>query len=270
MKQYYRFFLAFMFIVITHAIQAQVASGVFNKYGLVVEIVNPCQVRVDSVQYYSEGDEVLFIQMKGGTIDTSNTSAYGGITSYGSAGSYELSKVAQIHGDTLYLEYQLVRSYDVNKPVQVITSGDYSTITVSGLVEAMPWDGERGGVVFLSAPDSIVFNGSINASGQGYRGGDPSTPSVNCGFLSYKTSNSSNGGVKGESFIPYTNERYGRGALAIGAGGGNNHNTGGGGGANYGRGGIGGLEYSNGTGACTPPLATGGIGGKFVPYSPKY
>lgn len=246
--------------------QAQSLSGVINQYALVEAIPDSCKVVVDSVQYFSPGEYFLMIQMKGGSINTADSSTYGNVTSYGSAGNYEIAFIESIAGDTLVLQYKLANTYNTNRVIQAIHYTPTGTATITGAVTAPAWDGQRGGVVFIKS-DSLILNHDIDVTGLGYRGGSESMPSVNCGQTFYETNQITQGGEKGESFIPFTLFRYGRGALAIGAGGGNNHNTGGGGGGNYGSGGRGGDEYGYGTAACNPILETGGVGGKPVAYA---
>lgn len=49
----------------------------------------------------------------------------------------------------------------------------FSTLTVSstGTVTAMPWDGARGGIVALHVRDTLTLQGSIDVTGLGFRGG---------------------------------------------------------------------------------------------------
>ena len=260
--------LIMLFICIGQATYAQNVNlaGVINRYALVQQIPEECKLVVDSVQYFSVGDEFLLIQMKGGQIDQSGTPAYGDVTDYEGAGNYEICTIQQISLDTLILTRRLVNSYQTNA-LQAIHFEPASNATVTSTVTAPAWDGIRGGVVFINVDDTIRLNAGIDVTGRGYRGGSESEAAVNCGQTFFQSDDDNQAGQKGESFIPYSAFQYGRGALAIGGGGGNNHNTGGGGGGNYGRGGRGGDEYANGTGACVPNLQSGGEGGKIVSYS---
>lgn len=260
--------LLLLLICITQVIYAQSVnvSGIVNQYALVQQIPEECKLIVDSVQFFSAGDEFLLIQMKGGQIDKSTTPSYGDVIDYKGAGNYEICTIQQIILDTLILSRRLVNSYETNA-LQAIHFESASNATVTNTVTAPAWDGTRGGVVFINVDDTIRLNADIDVTGRGYRGGSESEAQVNCGQTFFETDDANQAGQKGESFISYTVFQYGRGALAIGGGGGNNHNTGGGGGGNYGRGGRGGDEYSNGPGACVPNLQNGGEGGKTVPYS---
>ena len=46
-------------------------------------------ITVGNVSAFSIGDNVLVIQMKGATVNTTNTAAAGSITNIGNAGNYE-------------------------------------------------------------------------------------------------------------------------------------------------------------------------------------
>ena len=90
--------------------------------------------------------------------------------------------------------------------------------------------------------NSIVNNGSINATGFGFRGGTVINvnQAINTLFFDYVTNNLAVGAEKGESIVGFRTDldalggRYGRGAIANGGGGGMTHNSAGGGGSNGG------------------------------------
>ena len=262
-------FAALMFLFGQSFGQTKDISGVYNKYIKVTAIPSPCAVMVDSIQEFKVGDQFLLIQMKDGVIDTTNTPSYGGVQDFETAGHFEICEVARISQDTIHLEYQLLLTYNPDEITQAVWFGQEKSLRVVDTVKAQPWDGELGGVVFLNPRDTLILDAPVNVSGMGYQGGDPSDPAVTCGFTDYQTDSYGDGGMKGESFIPYTDFSHGRGCLAIGGGGGNNHNTGGGGGANAGKGGAGGDEYFGGSGSCVP-LETGGLGGNPPPYSNSF
>ncbi|MDW8159331.1 MAG: hypothetical protein RML72_10730, partial [Bacteroidia bacterium] len=68
----------------------QIISSCPNAYAKVTAI-NLCDnsVTVSSTNGFNVGDKVLIIQMKGATIDQTNTANYGNILNYNSAGNYE-------------------------------------------------------------------------------------------------------------------------------------------------------------------------------------
>jgi gliding motility-associated-like protein len=216
-------------------------SGTINKYSKVIAI-EYCgnRIIVDTPSLFQVGMQVLIIQMQGATINETNSSAYGNITSYNAAGNYEIETVDSILGDTIKLRYQLERYYDPTHSVQLMPLPTYHTATVSGVLSCKPWDGNTGGVLLLQA-DTLVLNDSIDISGRGFRGFYDNDSSQLCfgNLTDYYYTDSMHGAIKGEGIVQYP-YLFGRGKNANGGGGGDNENTGGGGGGNYGIGGAGG------------------------------
>ena len=267
MNRIYTFLLLLFGIISTAKAQPQTIGGVYNSYSRALEFPTDCKIIVDSIMTLAPGDQILVIQMKGASILDADTSTYGDVVAYDGAGNYEIATINSINQDTILLEYQLKRIYDVNGIVQVIGGGQPTSVQVTSELRARPWDGSKGGIVFIDAPDSIILSANVNVKGLGFHGGEKSDASVNCNLMVYSIANSHQGGEKGESYVHYPQKKYGRGALASGGGGGNNHNSGGAGGGNFGRGGLGGKEYDHGTAACSPTVHNGGIGGKAVNYN---
>ena len=249
-------------------LRAQNISGVINRYSQVLE-VDTCmnQLLVADVTGFSAGDRILLIQMKGTSIDLTNTATFGTITSYGNAGNYEFGDIASIQGLLVTLKNKIVRLYDaVQGSVQVVRVPKYSDANITSTVTGLPWNGASGGVVVFEASNSVTVNANVDVSGLGFRGGDSSENSASPGDLDYfNTRISRNGGIKGEGIamyaVPY---EAGRGPLANGGGGGNNQNAGGGGGSNGGSGGIGGDQTS-----LIKRIPNGGLGGISIDYTSK-
>jgi len=97
------------------------------------------------------------------------------------------------------------------------------------------WNGTTGGVFVTETLGAVTNNGSINATGKGFRGG---TFSTNCSNVwnkdDYASIDATFGGQKGEGIAGYgsSDGQYCMACAANGGGGGNAHNCGGGGGAN--------------------------------------
>jgi hypothetical protein len=255
---------------------SQSVSGVINSYYKVTGVnVVPNTVTVASASGLSPGMKILIIQMKGASINQTNSSSFGNINSIGNAGNYEFNFICGIAGNNVLLQYELTRSYDPAGLVQLIPVPRYGSVTIADTVRSSPWNAATGtgGVVVLEASDTVYLNSSIDVSGQGFAGGASMsypTPTYDCiwstdvinYFLSVPPSPSLyyTGGWKGEGIAQYmTNGEYGRGKQANGGGGGNNHNAGGAGGANYGTGGNGGRRSNESFFSChgTNP----GVGG---------
>ena len=177
---------------------------------------------------------VLIIQAKDATIDATNTATYGNITAINSAGNYEFNTVCNVIGNQVWLTSQLLNTYDPAGQLQMVAIPSYQSVTVSGMVMANPWDpvAGKGGIVALSATDTIFLNADIDVSGPGFTGGalvNYPTPAYNCAFndnvnnyfLPLPASGNITGGRKGEGVTALIlNEEYARGKLANGGGGG--------------------------------------------------
>jgi Secretion system C-terminal sorting domain len=254
---------------------AQSISGVINSYYSITSVNAAAHsLTLPSTTGLVPGTKVLIIQMKGATIDNSNTAAFGNVTSINAAGNYEFNVICGVTGNEVVLRYELTRTYDNAGSIQLIPVPQYNIITVSDTVKADPWNAStgKGGVIVFEA-DTIYLNSAISASGQGFAGAafvNFPTPTYNCNaafnitnyFLQLAPVPNLNysGGPKGEGIAAFiANAEYGRGKQANGGGGGNNHNTGGGGGANWGTGGNGGQRSNESIFNChgTNP----GIGG---------
>lgn len=191
------------------------------------------------------GDLVMIIQMQGASINNSNSASYGGITSYNNAGLYELRCVSSVpNSNTINLTVPLENNYTASGHTQVIRVPRYSTFNLPAGNSIRPalWDGNVGGVTVIEIQGNATINGTINATGRGFRGGafENNTQGAASNVTIFLSSNDADGGNKGESIAGFETEydaiggRFGRGAPANGGGGGNSHNAGGGGGANAG------------------------------------
>jgi hypothetical protein len=254
--------------------ECQSVSGVVNSY-FAITAVNTASntVTVDNATGLYNGEPVLIIQMKGATIDGSNTATYGSITAVNDAGNYEFNTICSISGNEVWFQNKLVNAYDPTGNVQLVSYTSYSSVTVSGTVNAQPWSSTTGtgGVVVIAATNSITLSANIDVSGQGFQGGvlvNYAIPPYNCDFLhtisGYYYNNPLSGyntaGTKGEGIADtIANEADGRGMLANGGGGGDNANSGGAGGGNYGAGGAGGTRVGESPFDCQANYP--GIGG---------
>ncbi|MCX7034371.1 MAG: hypothetical protein NT046_10435, partial [Arenimonas sp.] len=212
----------------------------------------------------SSGDVLMVYQAQGATINTTDTAAYGTVSSLGNSGRYELVSVLGVVGNTVTLDPACSVAplrFSYGTIAQVIRVPQYASLTLSAGVtlSAPQWNGTTGGVMPLLVRDTFQVSGSLSASGAGFRGGvvDNATTAAGTDVTLFRGNADVNGGEKGEGIVGFQaqydalNGRYGRGAPANGGGGGNAHNGGGGGGAN----GASGLPW---TGQGNPSLATPG------------
>jgi uncharacterized repeat protein (TIGR01451 family) len=284
----------------------------------------------------SVGDKLLIVQMQGAAINNVNNNCYGDglgpctdtdTRAVGSdkaqgflenanytAGRYEYVQVTSITGgggagSTVNFFPALTYAYTQAAPdltigqrrYQVIRVPQYSSLTISGSIRPIRWDGLVGGVVVLDVAGVVNFSGAgphINASGTGFRTGYGERGGTANGDRLFQNSSDGLTGArdttKGEGisgtprfmWIPadplvfnstgaaltnldlnantqgYPGGDYGRGAPGNAGGGGVSHNSAGGGGGNGGRGGAGGATWS-GDGS----RDVGGYGGGKLPQS---
>lgn len=246
-------------------------SGVINTYYSVVEYIpSRACLRLNTTSGLTYGTRTMLIQIKGATINTTNSVDYGNLVNLNSAGNYEIGIVCRLNGDSVFFVFDFLSSYDASSALQLVKIPRYASAVVTDTLKAAPWDPVTGtgGVLGLMIDDELILNAPISADSAGYHGGRYYTSGGTCsnffGATSYyynPTSSTQNGASKGEgvAIVP-TAQAGGRGAPANGGGGGNNHNNGGAGGANLTAGGDGGGNSSS-TG-CT--LALQGLGGKAL------
>ena len=157
------------------------------------------------------------------------------------AGSYHLARVSGVTGNRLVLDGPVARPFlsDHTQVVQVLQFQDL-TIEQDAVVPVPPWNGETGGILFVTVAGTLDSQGLIDGYGAGFRGGDHHDGSFDFGCEGLENDRA---GRAGEG-LHGTSER-GRG----------NRGTGGGGG-NCSDGGQGGNGWNN----CTTHPA-GGLGG---------
>lgn len=253
--------------------QTTFLNGVINEYYSVQSIgsTNSSLLLSTSAASFNLSDEVLIIQMQGGTINNSNDINFGNISSLGATGLMERARVCTASGNELIFQHSLVNTYDdpssSNSIIQVVKFIRYIDAEITGTLTAPTWNGSTGGVLVLSATGTVNMQADINLSGLGFRGGAKETIASGCSlfpwplFDAYYYAQSDNGGaMKGEGIVPYeSGKEYGRGPQATGGGGANEHNAGGAGGANFGTGGQGGEKTTGGSFICVGRQP--GIGG---------
>ena len=255
--------LGILFLLFLHTkVLGQSIGGVVNIYTAVTNIT-PNSVTVTSSTGFSVGDRVLLIQMKGATINQTNTASFGQVVAMGSAGNFEFTNIASINGNTMAFVSNLCKAFSIAGKVQLIRVPVYSQAIINSSVTASPWNGTTGGVVAIEATNSVTFNNSIDVSGKGFIGG-----AVTAGFFACNDPNYANPGTsagkKGEGIAQAPLNMDGnRAPLANGGGGSNTGNPGAGGGANGGIGGRGGNQFS---GSC-PVNTAFGMGAYALSYS---
>jgi hypothetical protein len=240
-------------------------SGVVNTYHSVLAVGQAeSRFKLNTVAGLNRNDRVLIVQMKGATINTTNTngSAYGDTTALNNAGNYEVNTICAIRNDTVYMVYNLLNNYTSAGKVQLVRFGSYVNANVNGVLTANSWNNTAGtgGVIALYVEQDLTLNNIITADARGFAGGAGNLSGSTCNnshnLMAYDAfigdPSTQNGAFKGEGIVDIpAAESGGRGAPANGGGGGNDHNNSGGGGANLVAGGIGGGNSSRiSLGAC--------------------
>jgi PKD repeat protein len=256
--------------------QTSVIGGIINKYARVT-VLDTCvmSVSVAEPSLFPVGSKVLLIQMSGATMQARNNESFGTLESLKNTGKYEINQVDSIAGNTIYLRYKFLNVYlDPSQSgiTQLITFPSYDNAVVNDTLRARPWNGETGGVIAFEA-NSVTLNMPIIASATGFRGGgiksyNECNPASTYSDYYYdlNSSTNDNGGIKGESIVPYLGGREcGRGSQMTGGGGGNNHKSGGGGGAHLNFGGNGGESIRGTIFRCQG--VNPGIGGRSLPIT---
>ncbi|KFE64236.1 OmpA family protein [Hyalangium minutum] len=208
-----------------------------------VQVTDISQLTSPTSGPLDSGDLVFIMQMQGASIDTSEGPAYGAIAHLNGAGLHEFAVVQRVEGNTIHLGCAGLRhGYTPSGRTQVVRVPQYNNVTIENgaFLVARPWDGQSGGVVVVDVSGTTTLNGSINVSGQGFRGGavENFSRTIPAQVTLYRSGDAQDGAEKGESIAGDTSVydalggRYGRGAPANGGGGGNSHNAAGGGGAN--------------------------------------
>ena len=238
------------------ALDVQNPGTVLNQYAVLaadaaagataIDVTDVTQLDSPLLGPLAPEDLLLVIQMRGATIDATDTDTFGAVTDLGGAGLHEFIAVAAIVGNTIHVDSSgggLRNSYSAAGRVQVVRVPQLASLIVDpgASITAPAWDGQRGGIVAVHVATSLALDGTIDVSGLGFRGGavDNQSQAAGTNVTLYRSANAADGAEKGESiagdatiYAALFNGAFGRGAPANGGGGGNSHNAGGGGGAN--------------------------------------
>lgn len=217
-----------------------------NTYAAVLSIdICSNTITADDASTFTAGDTVVIMQMKGASIDSSNTINFGSITNYNNAGKYEFNIVKSKTGNILAFQNTFLNKFDAARGrVQLIRVPYFSSLTVNSTLTCPEWNGAKGGVLIINSAAEVNLNAPIDVSNKGFWGGSVGA-GFSCGNTDLWAIAAPAGGMKGEGITDYIpGLDAGGGRLATGGGGAYAANSGGGGGGNYGAGGFGG-SHSN-------------------------
>ena len=113
--------------------------------------------RVAIPSFFRSGDTIVIMQTQ--SIDARLT------------GALEWNVVDTLIGSALHLRYVLQGRYDPQGELQVIKAITTPSRDALSAITVSPWNGQHGGVLAVISRDTLVLDGSISASGVGYRGG---------------------------------------------------------------------------------------------------
>lgn len=243
-------FFLILFLSCLQALSAQTAqlSGIINQYAAITGY-DSCAARlsVSDTTGFEPGTDLLLLHLQGSQINAENSASYGTITEIRQAGRLEKARIVSRAQGSLFLENRLRYPVIPSSIAQVVTYPTYQNAVVIDTIKALPWDGQKGGVIAFRVEENLTLNAPISADHAGFRGGTSYlAPTNNCTWLVpevgyFYGAGNWRGGVKGEGIaLGNAAQELGRGAPANAGGGGNDHNSGGGGGGNTGTGGAGG------------------------------
>lgn len=271
MKMKHAFFAVLALLLTTIELNGQ------NQFVNAIE-VNVCAnwLRVDWDEVNTPDTSItqwLFIyQHRGATIQTNDNAAFGSLQNLNRAGRYEINQIAALRGDTIFPIFQLQHNYLVsNSFTQIVIQADLSETTITNAQNAAVFDGQKGGIIFLAATDTLQLDASLSAAGAGFAGGAAVIQESECGTFTnandyfYQASNWRGAFKGGSPSNPnlLTGRETGRGPNLSGGGGGNDHNSGGGGGGHFGVGGNGAPNMEPGFFNCKGNFP--GLGGLALP-----
>ncbi len=263
-------FLILLFLNNLSSANAQI-SGIINRYTPVTAI-DTClgKLSVSDTTGFRVGNPVLLIQMQGADIATGNNASFGTVSAMNDAGRHERAIIESVSANAVFLKNRLVNRFNPAGKVQLVSIPQFTNVTVSDTLKAKPWNGSTGGVLALEVSGTLTLNAPIVATGTGFRGGADYVASGNmCSAIIPVTGyvfslGNWRGGYKGEGIaLVAAGLELGRGPLANGGGGGNDHNAGGGGGGNVTNGGKGGNNADPNLNGCNGYFP--GIGGYATP-----
>ncbi|MEL6342498.1 MAG: putative metal-binding motif-containing protein [Myxococcota bacterium] len=112
---------------------------------------------IDDPSIFSADDEILILSQQGDD-----------------AGFWQTAYIIDVDGSVLTIEPSLSEDLSSDSIVLVQRIPQYEDVTISsgGTLRASNWNGSGGGVVIFRATGTVTIEGTINATGRGFRGGE--------------------------------------------------------------------------------------------------
>src|SRR5258706_3253383 len=180
---------SFFILLFSISVCAQTAtiSGIVNTYHKVVEIIpSKACVRVANISGLNVNSRVMLVQMKGASINTTTTSAFGDTTSLNEAGNYEIGTVCYIIGDSVFLFHNLLNTYNTSTgKVQLVQFAEYYSANVVDTVKAAAWDSvaSTGGGMALFVDNGNTLHVPVYSDSSGNSGGAYYNNNSTCNFI---------------------------------------------------------------------------------------
>lgn len=204
--------------------------------------VSSTRVVVNNINGLDDGDRYVVVQMQSPVVPASGDTAP--IQSPQPVGTWQVfyggNVVDEGQGGDEYIEISDPLKYDYVSNqnggsewrAQVCTFPDFNNVTVPepSSILAPQWNGDTGGIVAFTVAGTIDLQGTIDATGRGFRGGD---------------SGDNSSGRRGEGIDPTWYNSIANDNGGNGGGGGPDTNDGGGGGGHAGAGGYGAHQSEN-------------------------
>lgn len=194
-------------------------------------------------------DPILLYQAAGADPILSGAQT-GRVANLNGAGRYNVNTVSRRSGDSLFLRLPFPDGFDPAFTQLVAAPPATDLVAQAADYPAVPYDPvtRRGGVIFVTAQNTLTVADTFDASGLGFRGGTGEEANSQCSRFTaaseftYPAGNW-RGSRRGRGVTTLAAGReLGRAPSGNGGGGANDHNAGGGGGGNVAAGGLGGIN----------------------------
>ncbi|NPC86495.1 hypothetical protein HPC49_50955, partial [Pyxidicoccus fallax] len=156
------------------ALTVNAANTVVNVYTRVSAAVPAGQnfVTVASTTGFAIGDLVMVIQSSGLSPRPASGSQTPIDMSGNTMGRWQMARVQALTATRLTLTQPLTVAFAATG-AQAVLVREYSTVTINGggSLVARAWDGTTGGVLAFLATGAVNNQGTISATGRGFRGG---------------------------------------------------------------------------------------------------
>ena len=187
----FRYSIGLLLIVLSGSVfcysQTNFTESVINQYTRVTDFSNsdPADgdtIEVDAPQYFTKGDRVIIMVMKGAEIYTPINKPvipnfWGKISNIHNTGYYSIHTISKVSGNLIMLSssFPEIKKGVEGEIIQLIRVPEVQTAILESTISCQAWDpvAGTGGVLALIASNKIIINNRIDVSGKGFKGADP-------------------------------------------------------------------------------------------------